>query len=286
MGVMPFNFMEVEVATGFDYPEGDYIFEIEKTEERVNQDGQQKRLLIGNKIVMGPWASEEYKDRKLSNSYQFTANGAKFIKRLLHACGFTDDVIRQQGGQMDHQWLIGKQYVASVFKNGQYTNIGNERPITEWDPSKAPTATTTAGVPVSAPPPSIMRPVQTQAPVAAPPTVAPPAVAAPAAPPVQQPPVMGAPPVQPMQPAMQPPVNTMVPPTMQAQVQPGMPPVQPPVQQPVVAAPQAVAPPTVAPPTVAPPPAAAVPPTMPQPTAAGPVGIPAPAPPPGVPTQG
>ena len=280
---LPFNFMEVETATGFDYPEGDYIFEVEKTEERMNQDGQNKRLLVGSKIIMGPYASEEYKGRKLSNSYQLTTKGAGFLKRLFIACEIGDDIIRSAGGQLQADWLVGRQYVATVFKNGQYTNITNERPLSEWDPTKVATPPPQKAAPaISTPPPAIMQPAQ------------------PAALPQQavggfQPPVVGAPPMQqqaqfapPMQPQMQAPMQ----PQAQAPMQPQMP-----AQAAAPAMPQmagASAPPMAPPPmqmaaTMPPAPPvqqAAAPMTQPPQQAAAPMGIPAPAPPPGPVTQG
>ena len=132
MAFLPIDLTKVDAATGFDYPPGYYIFQIAAIETRTNNNGDGQRLLVHNQIVMGPGHETKYASRKLANSYQLSEKGAAFLKRLFISCGITDEFIAGNGGA-DPDWLIGRQYVAQVIKNGSYTNITNERPTTDWE---------------------------------------------------------------------------------------------------------------------------------------------------------
>jgi len=130
---LPVNLMNVQAATGFDYPPGRYLLQVESTEIRTNNDGNGQRLLVHNVIVMGPGPVQQFSGRKIANSYQLTDKGAPFLKRFFVSCGIGEDFINQNGGQVEESWLPGRQYVAQVAKNGNYTNITNERPVSEWN---------------------------------------------------------------------------------------------------------------------------------------------------------
>ena len=43
---LPVNLGNVEPATGFDYPPGQYLFRVDSCEIRTNQDGVGQRLLV------------------------------------------------------------------------------------------------------------------------------------------------------------------------------------------------------------------------------------------------
>jgi hypothetical protein len=226
-GFLPINLANVQPATGFDYPPGLYMFQVEGTEVRTNNDGSGQRLLVNNSIVVGPGPSTQFQGRKLANSYQLSEKGAPFLKRFFMSCGITEEFIAQNGGNVQAEWLHGRQYVAQIVKQGNYTNITNERPLAEWD------AAMKAGGGNSG---QVQQASQGQSPAAQPSLLQP----------VQAPPAMQAPPMQ-------------MPQQMQPQMQqPQMP--QPQYQQPQMGLPQ---------------PAAQVP------QAGLPMGIPAPAPPPG-----
>jgi hypothetical protein len=206
MSFLPVNLQNVSAATGFDYPPGYYLMQVDRCEIRTNQDGQGQRLLVHNTIVMGPQHETKYQGRKLANSYQLTEKGAPFLKRMFLSCGITDDFIAQNGGNVDPDWLTGRQYVCQVVKNSGYTNITNERPTTDWE-----TVVKQAGG-NAAPTPQIQTPPAAAAPGAAAPQpsmlqpVAPPPMAAPGAVPG-----MAAPPMAPPQPTAAPPQPTAAP---------------------------------------------------------------------------
>lgn len=165
MSFLPINLLNVQPATGFDYPQGKYLFQVETTDIRANTDGEGQRLLVNNVIIMGPGAGNtQYQGRKLANSYQLSEKGAPFLKRFFLVCGITDEFIAANGGQVDPEWLHGKQFVASVVKNGQYTNITNEKPASDWNAVEAPKT----AAPTAAAPPSLLQPnpVQQQQPAA------------------------------------------------------------------------------------------------------------------------
>jgi len=186
---LPVNLANVQAATGFDYPAGLYIFKITAVETKPNQDGQGQRLVVSNEIVMGPGPSTQFVGRPLANSYQLSDKGAPFLKRLFLCVGIDEGFIQQQGGNCDDQWLLNRQYVASVVKNGNYTNISNERPMSEWNvaPQGGKTAQAAPGAP--APQPALLQPTQMmpqaqgmpmgQGQPGLPPTQLPPAMAAP-----------------------------------------------------------------------------------------------------------
>lgn len=170
MAFLPVNLQNVSAATGFDYPPGYYLMQVDRCEIRTNQDGQGQRLLVHNTIVMGPQHETKFQGRKLANSYQLTDKGAPFLKRMFLSCGITDDFIAQNGGQVDPDWLTGRQYVCQVVKNQGYTNITNERPTTDWETvvkqaggNAAPTpqiqTPPVAAAPTAAPQPSMLQPV-------------------------------------------------------------------------------------------------------------------------------
>lgn len=130
MNVMPFNFLDIEAIDGLPlYPPGDYILEILKVEERPKHADKPPRLLMKNSIVIGPWASEEHVGCVLHTSCPLTPVGAKFLKRLFTACGFTEEVLEQLNGKLDPEWLIGKRYVASLFRHGDQNIVAAERPL-------------------------------------------------------------------------------------------------------------------------------------------------------------
>jgi len=191
MPFIPLNLNGVEPATGFNYDPGVYMMEIARHEEKTNQNGSTKRLVVHNKIMMGPGTSEKFKNSPLISSYQLTDAGARFLMRLIVACDLKPWVDQSQG-QFDPDWLLGKRYVCRVIMKDGYPNITDERPVSEWQ--EALQAAAAKGGTTQQP--TLLTPA------AAPPT-APPAVAAPpyAAPPVAAPPVMAAPTMPAMAPA-------------------------------------------------------------------------------------
>lgn len=206
MTFLPVNLQNVSAATGYDFPPGYYLMQVERCEVRTNQDGQGQRLLVHNTIVMGPQHDTKYQGRKLANSYQLSEKGAPFLKRMFLSCGITEDFMAQNGGNVDPDWLAGRQYVCQVVKNNNYTNITNERPTTEWEavlqqanggngPTTQIQTPPAAVAPQTAPQPSMLQPMTAPAPMAtAPQPPAPTAmpsqpapVAPPAAPPAAMP---------------------------------------------------------------------------------------------------
>lgn len=169
---LPINLMNVQAATGFDYPPGRYLFQVKDVELKTNTDGVGQRLVVNNIIIMGPGLSQAYAGRPLGNSYQMTEKGAPFFKRFCLAIGITDENINANGGQIDDTWLKDRQYVAAVIKNGNYCNISNERPLSEWNNGVDPAAKQ-ATAPTSAPPPAHLAPVAQQPMHMAPPPMAP-----------------------------------------------------------------------------------------------------------------
>lgn len=229
MTFLPIDLRNVSAATGFDYPPGYYLMQVERCEIRTNQDGQGQRLLVHNSIVMGPQHETKFQGRKLANSYQLTEKGAPFLKRMFLACGITEDFIAQNGGQVDPDWLNGRQYVCQVVKNQGYTNITNERPTTEWEQmvkqnsgANGPTphiqTPPVATAPTPAPQPSMLQPVAAPQPMAAPPQT-----------------------MQPPQPMAAPPQPAAAPQPMAAAPQPMAAP-QPPPAEPAAYAPPVMAP--------------------------------------------
>jgi hypothetical protein len=216
-GFLPINLANVQTATGYDYKPGTYMLQVESVEVKANNDGQGQRLVVNNVIVMGPGPSTEYQNRKIANSYQITEKGAPFLKRMFVCAGITEEYIAQNGGNVSPDWLVGRQYVAQVVKNGNYTNITSERPISEWDTAIKQGAISAPGNGAPAmPPPSVLQQgampaMQAFAPPAMAPQgqQAPTGFAPPAAPPAGMPqmqPMQSMQPMQPMQPmqSMQP----------------------------------------------------------------------------------
>ena len=156
MTFLPINLLNVQAAAGYDYPLGSYLFEVESYEVRTNTDGEGQRLLITNKILMGPGAgNNQYTGRKMSSSYQISEKGAPFMKKFFIVCGVSEEFINQNGGQVDPEWLLGRTYCATVGKKNNFLNIGNEKPATEW--ANVPPAQKTAA-PAGAAAPSLLQP--------------------------------------------------------------------------------------------------------------------------------
>ena len=154
---LPVNLANVQAATGFDYPAGKYRFKVTRTEIKANQDGAGQRFVVHNEIVMGPGATTTFQGRPLANSYQLSEKGAPFLKRLYLSCGIDDAFIAQNGGNVAEEWLHSKEYVATVVKNGNFTNITNEQPLSEW--SNQPTQAQAMPTAMHAPSPSLLQPV-------------------------------------------------------------------------------------------------------------------------------
>jgi len=163
--IIPINLANVPVATGFDYPPGKYIMKIKGSKVAANSDGQSHRLVVTSEILMGPGPSEQFKGRPMSNSYQMTDKGAPFLKRLYVAVGITEEYIAQNGGQVDTDWLVGREYKCDIIKKDNYSNITNEAPLDS--------APATAAAPAMAPQPSLLQPTNAQPPMmgSAPPPV-------------------------------------------------------------------------------------------------------------------
>jgi hypothetical protein len=129
--MLPIDLTKFEAATGFDYPNGTYLLQVERSEMRTNQDGSTQRLLVHNRIMMGPGPSTQFEGKPIMNSYQLTEKGAPYLKRLFVCCGITDQEMMATGSNPD--MLVGRQYVATIQKNKEgYINIVNEKPYGEW----------------------------------------------------------------------------------------------------------------------------------------------------------
>jgi hypothetical protein len=155
---LPVNLANIQAAATLDYPAGKYLLTVDKVEVKANNDGNSQRLVVVNKIDMGPEMSMQFNGKKISNSYQLTEQGAPFLKRLILSCGITEEQIQSSAGQFDSQWLVGRQYVATVVKNGQYSNLTNERPASEWGQGQVQ-----PNQPMMAPPaqaPALVQPIQ------------------------------------------------------------------------------------------------------------------------------
>ena len=166
---LPINLANVAPAEGFDYPPGTYLFKVHKVETKTNKDGESQRLVVTSEIVAGPGPSTQFATRKMMNSYQLTEQGAPFLKRFLVSCGITDEFIASQGGNVDADWILGRNFVAKVIKNGQYTNMGNERPAEEWNSIVAQEAAGNGTGQKAAPAPSLLTPTTQPPPAAQPP---------------------------------------------------------------------------------------------------------------------
>jgi hypothetical protein len=129
---IPFNLSGIQPATGIDYPPGPYIFTVAEADIKANKDGQGQHVLIINEIVMGPGTKTDYQGKKLYSRYQITEAGMPFLKRMILACGISEAELAATGGAIDTAQLVGRQYFGQVVKNNQYTNITQEKPISEW----------------------------------------------------------------------------------------------------------------------------------------------------------
>lgn len=210
MTVLPCNVQGVEVREGFELcPPGDYVFEVTGTNLKpfnfsTGESGHWLDVEI--KVVMGPGASTEYEGRNMKHSIAITSKTGGILKSFFVHCGITEDFIDNQcQGQLNDDWLIGRQFIGRVRhrpdKNDpdkKWHEVDRPRPCNQETLAKlqAPTAATAAPTP---PPPSAhMAPPPAAAP-APPPAVAPvpPAPAAPPAPPAAAAPPPPAPPAPP-----------------------------------------------------------------------------------------
>jgi hypothetical protein len=160
MAFLPVNLLNVQPAVGFDYPVGRYLLNIIGTEIRTNTSGDGQRLVLNLEIVMGPGPGNvQFQGRKTFHSFQLTEKGLPFLKRFFNVCGITEEFINQNGGNVDNEWLHGRQFCATSVKNGQYVNWTNEKPAAEWNQQPAPQAARAAtAAPQAAPPPALLQP--------------------------------------------------------------------------------------------------------------------------------
>ena len=155
---LPINLMNVTAASsGFDYPNGKYLFEVIDSEVKTNTDGEGKRLVTDNVILMGPGAGNtQFQNQKMPGSYQLSDKGAQFLKRFFLVCGITEEFIQANGGNVNKEWLKKRQFVGTIGKNKEgYCNINNERPASEWNKLEVPR---TAAPTASGPPSSLLQP--------------------------------------------------------------------------------------------------------------------------------
>ena len=131
MAFLPVNLAGVNPAAGFEnLPPGQYLLEVESAEVKTNKDGKTQRLAITNKVVMGPGAESKYVGRKVFNNYNLTDQGKPFLARFAKAVGI-DGLIAQNGGNIDSDWAIGKQFYAKISIKNDNNNVGNEQSIAE-----------------------------------------------------------------------------------------------------------------------------------------------------------
>lgn len=136
MPLLSVNLGGVSAAQDFSYPDGDYRLKVAKVEELTTQDGQGTRTRVICDIILGPGASADLQGKPIYHSFANTQKSLPFMRRFCDACGI-GPMIDANGGRIDTDWLVGREFVARVSKRKQqdgreFVNIDRERPIEAW----------------------------------------------------------------------------------------------------------------------------------------------------------
>ena len=127
MAMIPVNMQGSKPAERFVPPAGEYYLEVVSCESATNKDGQGQRLSIKNRILMGPGTSTEFQGKMIYSSYNMDAKNRDYLRTFIDACGIWA-IVEQNGGNVDSDWFIGKQYYCRVRINKDgYPNVSDER---------------------------------------------------------------------------------------------------------------------------------------------------------------
>jgi hypothetical protein len=147
MAYLPVNVAGVAPATSLTYPPGDYLLRVKEAIVEPTKDGKSYKMTIKSLIEAGPNASVEYNGKPVTHWASLSDKARPFLVRLFVACGIGLDFIAQNQGNLDNDWLVGRQYVAKLSIKDDNQNVGNYRVAEEWKHSGTSNAQNPAGAP-------------------------------------------------------------------------------------------------------------------------------------------
>jgi hypothetical protein len=147
MAFLPVNVAGVAPASNLTYPPGDYLLRVKEAIVEPTKDGKAYKMTIKSLIEAGPNASVEFNGKPVTHWASLSDKARPFLVRLFVACGITLDFIAQNQGNLDNDWLVGRQYVAKLSIKDDNQNVGNYRAVQEWQHTGTQQAQNPAGAP-------------------------------------------------------------------------------------------------------------------------------------------
>jgi len=135
MGFIPINLLGVEAAGDFPvFPPGDYVLKVTKVDQKTSKSSGEPVLQITYEICEGPDGGVQFRGKTFPRSYSLGVKSAGFLKRLVLACGVTEQELASAGGNLTEERLVNSVIRAKISKgeyNGKATmDLSNEAPFT------------------------------------------------------------------------------------------------------------------------------------------------------------
>jgi hypothetical protein len=134
MSKLPVNLREIDVMSFPVYPPGKYTLRIDETRQEAAKSSGELKLTVSFEIVDGPNGSNEFAGKKLLSSYSLQQQALFRLKKLVIACGISDDQLPADG--LDDQLLIGCQ-ITSQIQTEKYQGRDVNR-VTGEEPASGP----------------------------------------------------------------------------------------------------------------------------------------------------
>jgi hypothetical protein len=105
------------------FPPGDYLFKI--VSSMVDHAAHPPRLVWTLEIAGGPGPGAAFNGAQLAHVQELSDRGAPYIRKLILACGTTEQMLVNSRGEIDPSMIHGKQFVGEMHDD----RVRNERPI-------------------------------------------------------------------------------------------------------------------------------------------------------------
>lgn len=128
MALLPVNLKGVQPSTFELLPPGDYLLHIEAAEPVALKSGEGYRLSVKCRVMMGPGQVTDYVNRVVFASYNLDEKNRGFLANLVKAVEL-ESFVDQNGGQIDGDWLINRDFHARLSVKNGFQQVGQERSI-------------------------------------------------------------------------------------------------------------------------------------------------------------
>jgi hypothetical protein len=130
MARLPVNLRDVDVLAFPIYPPGLYTLRVDETRQEAARSSGELKLTATFEILDGPNGSPEFAGKKILTSYSLQPQALFRLKKLIIACGISDEQIPTDG--LDDQMLVGcviqAQVAVEKYQGKDVNRVTNEAP--------------------------------------------------------------------------------------------------------------------------------------------------------------